>query len=221
MSSFTKSLLRLTVVTFIFAMLMPVSTTRAGPPDANGCHPDHKEDCGSSGSGDRQYTLTFGAASDLTLSETGIWSESSGRFMGLNAHDVITTIDLSFFASMTGPFSSNDDGVNCFTSKSPSTATPLFAATLQQKNIRGGAKQAIGSFWFLAANIGGFDVWYILSIFGTFSNDDNWPGANTLTMTDWLMQTASGNGNAAHTACTGEGGPPFLVEMTLTLIEAP
>ena len=45
MSSFTKSLFRLTVVTFIFAMLMPVTTTRAGPPDVNGCHP-HKEDCG-------------------------------------------------------------------------------------------------------------------------------------------------------------------------------
>jgi hypothetical protein len=31
MISFTKSLFRLTVVTFVFAMLMPVTTTQAGP----------------------------------------------------------------------------------------------------------------------------------------------------------------------------------------------
>ena len=43
MSYFTKSLFRLTVVTFIFAMLMLVTTTRADPPDVKGCHFDHKE----------------------------------------------------------------------------------------------------------------------------------------------------------------------------------
>jgi len=180
--------------------------------------PNHAH-CGNSNSDPvPNYNLTFGDESDLTITSpagvNGLWSESQsgGRFIGLQqAHTVTTTIDLRFFAALPLPASLNSDV--CFSAVQAAVSTPLFAATLEQKNMKKGEKEARGSFWFLGHNTLGQDVNYILQLSGKFKNDKNWPGENTLTMDDWDMGTASGNGNAAETACTSVGD--FFVEMIL------
>ena len=202
MSSFTKSLFRLTVVTFIFAMLMPVTTTRAGPPDANGCHP-HKEDCVDVPPDVSNYTVTL--SGDLT--SVGVhdgWSVTTSGHRSIDGqlHMFDMTFDLTFFTSI-------GDGALCFVPLQPElvTETDVRGASITKRNIKGGEKQAVAMFWFEGVNNTGQPLTYLLELFGTFEEHDSWPSTQDLTMTEWEITTASGAGNAAQGACIGEG--PF------------
>ncbi len=103
-------------------------------------------------------------------------------------------VDLTFFADL-------DASNKCF----PGAATTqLFAATISQKNIKGGIKQAIASWWFEARTTDDKAYNYVLQMFGEFPPDTVWPGDVTLDMVNWEMNDASGNGETTQTACLGE-----------------
>ena len=201
MSSITKSLFRLTVVTFIFAMLMPVTTTRANPGDANGCH-KHKEECGVENMGTPKYTVTLSGAL-TSLGEHDGWSEptSGSRSIDLDAHINDMTLDLRFFAALPRMPSS----ALCFGDPMKAQTTLLFAAGITKRNIRGGIKQARAGFWFEGDNDTGQSLHYLLTIFGTFSDHESWPSTNSLEFIEWEITTASGAGDAAQGACISEG----------------
>ena len=205
MSYFTKSLFRLTVVTFVFAMLVPVSTTRAGPP-INGCHP-HKGPCGDDPVVDASnYTVTFSGNLTSVDDVHDSWSVSTSghRSIDHQSHLFDMTLDLTFFTSMV-------NGDTCFDNDlaHPQTVATIDvrAAGITKRNIKGGAKQAVGMFWFDGFNATDQPLTYLLELFGTFANHDLWPSTQDLTMTEWEITTASGAGNAAEGACIGEG--PF------------
>ena len=216
MSSFTKSLFRLTVVTFVCAMLMPVTTTRAGPPNAEGCHP-HKGDCPDDPVVEAsEYTVTFSGNLTSVVSnppphDDWLVATSGHRSIDFQAHIMGNdmTLDLRFFSSM-------DTNSNCFTLRHPAEATPIFGAGITKRNIKGGIKQAWAGFWFQGQNRTDQDLHYLLEIFGTFASDDTWPSTQDLTMTKWEITTASGAGDAAQGACIGEG--PFVGAPMVTIV---
>ena len=82
--------------------------------------------------------------------------------------------------------------------------TALFAATIAQRNIKGG-KQAEASWWFVGRNKDGLDYNYVLQMVGMFPKDTVWPGVVTLPMTYWEMNDASGNGSTTPRACIDSG----------------
>ena len=216
MSSFTKSLFRLTVVTFIFAMLMPVTTTRANPGDANGCH-KHKEECGVENMGTPKYTVTLSGAL-TSIGEHDGWSEptSGKRSIDLDSHIDPMSLDLTFFLSV-------GEGELCFVSPpSGSVTTTDVLAGITKRNIKGGIKQAWAGFLFAGVNNTGQPLNYLLEIFGTFSDHESWPSTNTLTMTEWEITTSSGAGDAAQGACISEGlfdDPNTLVVEGVVMID--
>ena len=109
-------------------------------------------------------------------------------------------LDLTFFAGM-------EDGGFCFPDAG---STRLFAASIDSKKVKGGgALQAIGRFWFDAETKSdlddGIEVSYALQMFGTFLDDDAWPGDNIVTMTDWNMKVETTTKGGRKIACTSEG----------------
>jgi len=178
-------------------MLMPVSTTRAGAP-VNGCHP-HKGDCGDDPPDVSKYTVTLSTLSgDLTgVSEPGSWSVTTSGHRSINLQSFMSdeemTLILTYFLTI-------GDGAICFVSE-----TPIFAASITKRNVRGGLKQAVGMFWFAGLNNTEQPLNYLLTLFGTFEAPDNWPNAQELTMTEWEIATSSGAGDAAQGACISEG----------------
>ena len=81
----------------------------------------------------------------------------------------------------------------------------MFAAGIIKRNIKGGLKQAVGSFWFAGFNATNHPLHYLLQMFGTFDNADSWSSTNTLTLTEWEITTASGAGDVSQGACISEG----------------
>ena len=189
---------------FVASILTFSLSTEIASAHGQACKGHHKDDMNCNGGGGDDgdtplYTVTLTGAMSTVISTHDSWSVSSpeGKAIGFYRHipGNVMTLNLSFFGSL-------DPIGMCF----PGGVTPnLFAGALGSKNIKGGIKQAVAGFWFDGFNIGGDPVPYVLHLFGTFFNDGNWPGTNTLTMTDWRMSWASGDGEAAQTACLGEG----------------
>ena len=107
MSTLIKPLFRLMVVTFIFAMLMSVTTTQAGPPDENGCH-EHKNDCG--GGGDPVPTIEPCEEGHLCIASVGKWHRPPAREyaeqFGVNGN--YTTMTSSRFGEILGTLVEGD-----------------------------------------------------------------------------------------------------------------
>ncbi len=125
------------------------------------------------------------------------------------------TLDLSFFAKM-------GDGDKCFNDGDSADKTPIFAASIIKRNIKGGEKQAVGMFWFAGFNATNQPLNYLLSLFGTFASHNSWPNTQDLEMTEWEITTSSGAGGAAEGACIGEGpfddvgtNPPSVVKIVV------
>ena len=136
--------------------------------------------------------------------EEANWNGSSGGdTIQLPVFNLLNVaLDLSFFAAM-------GEGDVCFPGAGN---TVLFAAHIASKNIKGGGGlQAIGRFWFEGGTSvvpdDEIDVSYVLQMFGTFDPDDNWPGDNTLTMTDWNLKVETTSKGGRKIACTSDG--PF------------
>ena len=197
MSYFTKSLFRLTVVTFISAMLTPVTTW------ADFCEdrPLHRK-CQSPPPPPPPpppavtplYTVTLdGPISSNNVHDAWGPSQPQGKAIGLNAHSTMRfSLDFFVFRDPTG---------NCF----PGAVTPdLSAAYIRVRNIKGG-KRAEASWWFLAKNEDLQDYNYVLQMYGVVPNDIAWPADAIFVMPFWEMNDASGNGETTLTACLGEG----------------
>ena len=144
-----------------------------------------------------KYTVTLtGNMGGVSATDGWSTSKSGNKWINLQTHIQPMTLDLSFFTTAIA------GGDTCFPAAS---STNLFAATISQRNIRGGIKQAEAGWWFVAQNKDLQSYNYVLQIFGIFPQDTVWPGGVTLDMVNWEMNDASGNGETTQTACIDEG----------------
>ena len=91
------------------------------------------------------------------------------------------------------------------------------AYELHQAIIKSGKKgRAEASFWFHGATTNGMvRVLYLLKLFGTFDNPEDWPSAQKLTMTDWELTVENEGKKIKGESCSGDGDAK---DLTITVM---
>ena len=194
--------LTMAIVVMTLGYATPSFAAKPGACDQDPPHPSCKTGDDTDGAA---FNVDIGASGDALQGGSGgnPWLQGVGGKNSIGLNDASPAgLDVG---TLTGVAALTDEDTTCFPTDFLSPHTASFQ--LHQAFIKSGKKgRAEASFWFHGKTfLDDVRVLYLLKLFGEFESGKEWPGAQTLTMTDWELKVENEGKAIKMISCQGEG----------------